>query len=86
MDNYNIIYIVNNIRILDKGIFINKYSGYIIKIGSSSLPIIDYNTHIIKCILNEKNSKVNLILRDIIVIKDFYINIIFEVFLYKKRV
>ena len=77
---------MNNIRIFDKGIFINKYSRYIIEIGFSSFPIIDYNTYIIKNILNRQNrKKTNLEIINIIVIKDFYINIISETLLYKKR-
>ena len=40
--------------------------------------------YIIKNILNKKNNKVNLIIINIIIIKGFYINIIFKALLYKK--
>ena len=72
---------------LNKGTFINERFGYTVKAGSSSLLIISYSTCIIKGILNRQNrEKANLELTNIIVIKGFYINIIFKAILYKKGV
>ena len=69
---------------LNKGTFIKERPRYIVKAGTSSLLIISYSTRIIKSILNKKNSKVNLILNNIVVVKGFYINIISKALLYKK--
>jgi hypothetical protein len=71
---------------LNKGTFVKECPGHIIKAGTSSLLIISYSTHIIKSILNGKNSKVNLVLNNVIVIEGFHVNIIFKALLYKKRV
>ena len=48
--------------------------------------MISYNTRIIKGILNNENNKRDLILRNIIVIKGFIINIISETLLRKIKV
>jgi hypothetical protein len=40
-------------------IFIKELFKYIIKVKSLSLLIINYNTYMIKSILNKKNNKVN---------------------------
>jgi hypothetical protein len=66
--------------------FIKKRLRVIVKARILSLLIISYSTYIIKGILNKRNKKVNLILLDIVVIKDFLLNIIFKAFLYKKGV
>jgi hypothetical protein len=64
--------------------FIKEYPGRIVKAGTSSLLIISHSTRIIKSILNGKNSKVNLVLNDMAVVKGFHVNIISEALLYKK--
>jgi len=86
LNNYNIIYIINNIQIFNKRIFINECLKYIIKVRSLSLLITNRDTRIIKSILNKKNNKINLELINIIIIKGFYINIIFKIILYKKGI
>jgi len=86
LDNYNIIYIINNIHLFNKGLFIPEYREYIIKIKSSSLLIFNYNIYIIKNILNRKKNKINLILNNIIIIKGFHVNIILETLLYKRKI
>ena len=86
LDNCSVMYMVNNVRILDEGIFINERSGCTVKAGSSSLPIISCDTCTIKCILNGKNDKVDLVLRDVIVVEGFHMNIVSEALLYKKGI
>ena len=71
---------------LNKGTFIKERPKRIVKAGTLSLLIISYSTYMIKSILNRKNSKVNLILNNIVVVKGFYINIISKALLYKKGV
>ena len=86
LNNYNIIHVINNIHLFNKGLFILKYLKYIIKIKSSSLLIFNYNIYIIKNILNRKKNKINLILNNIIIIKGFHVNIILETLLYKRKI
>jgi hypothetical protein len=69
---------------LDKRTFIKELPRRTIEAGSSSLLVISRGTRIIKSILNGKNSKVNLVLRNVVMIKGFYMNIIFKALLYKK--
>ena len=62
----------------------NKY----IKARFSSLLILGYRIKVIKKALNKTSSLslANLALNNIVIIKDFYINIILEARLYKARV
>jgi hypothetical protein len=78
-NNYKVIYLVNNKALLEPGLF-SKSNKRIIKAGTSSILIIGYSTQIIKNIFNNINSPVikDLILKQIAVIKGFYINIIFK--------
>jgi hypothetical protein len=84
LDNYSITHVINNVYILNKGTFIKECLKHIIKARTSSFLIINHNTYTIKSILNEKNGKVNLVLRDVAIIKGFYMNIVFKALLYKK--
>jgi hypothetical protein len=84
LNNYNVTHVINDVYILDKGTFIKECLKRIIKARTLSLLIIDYSTRIIKSILNEKNNKVNLVLRDMTIIKGFHVNIVFKALLYKK--
>jgi hypothetical protein len=68
----------------NKGTFIKECLKHIIKARTSSLLIIGHGTYTIKSILNEKNDKINLILRDMVIIKGFHVNIVFKALLYKK--
>ena len=86
LDNYGAMYIVNDIRLLDKGLFVPEYPGYIVKAGSSSLPILGRDTRIIKSILNGKKDKVDLVLNNVTVIEGFHVNIVSETLLYKRGV
>jgi small nuclear ribonucleoprotein (snRNP)-like protein len=70
---------------LDKGTFIKECPRHTVKARTSSLSIINRDTRTIKSILNGKNDKVNLVLRDVTVIKGFHVNIVFKALLYKKR-
>jgi hypothetical protein len=78
--------VVNDVQMLNKGTFIKELFRCIIKVRSLSFLIINCNTCMIKSILNKKNNKVDLVLRNIVIIKGFYMNIIFKALLYKKRV
>jgi hypothetical protein len=69
---------------LNEGTFVKELLRYTIKARSSSLLIINCNTCTIKSILNRKNSKVNLVLRNMVIIKSFHMNIISKALLHKK--
>jgi hypothetical protein len=84
LNNCDITYVINDVYMLDKGTFIKECPRRIIEARTSSLLIIGHDTCMIKSILNGKNGKVNLVLRDVIVVKGFYVNIVFEALLYKK--
>jgi hypothetical protein len=86
LNNYSAMYVINDVQMLDKGTFIKELLKCIIKVRSSSLLVISRNTCTIKSILNGKNSKVNLVLRNVIVVKGFHVNIMFKALLYKKGV
>jgi hypothetical protein len=85
LDNYNTTHVVNDIQMLDEEIFIKELPGCTIKARSSSLLVISHSTCTIKSILNGKNSKVNLVLKNMIIVKGFHVNIMSEALLYKKR-
>jgi hypothetical protein len=77
-------HVMNDVHILDKGTFIKECPRHTVKARTSSFPIIDHGTRTIKSILNGKNDKVNLVLRDVAIIKGFHVNIVFKALLYKK--
>ena len=80
-------YLVNSKDLINSSTFIKAKINNYVKAGITSFLIIRYSTHIIKNIVNrpiELYTK-NLILYNIIVIKGFYINIISEARLAKKK-
>jgi hypothetical protein len=75
-NNFNIIYLVNNKKQLNKNSFIKLLIKLIIKVKTFIFLIIRYSIYI----FNKKdNKRVNLILYNIIIIKSFYINIVLKV-------
>jgi hypothetical protein len=72
LNNYNIIYLINNIKHFNKGSFIKLLITNIIKANITLLFILKYSTCIFKILFNKsKSKKVNLILFNIITIKRF---------------
>jgi hypothetical protein len=80
LDNYKAIYLVNSKDLLKPGLFVKASYNKCVKAGSLSLLILGYSIKVIRRALNNISSLslANLVLNDIIVIKDFYINIILE--------
>jgi hypothetical protein len=70
--------LVNKILKLKFSTFIKAIKIKIVKSGLGALPIFRHRTYILKGILNRanNNSKRDLILKNIIVVKRFYTNII----------
>ena len=80
INNYKVIYLVNNKDLLEPNIFIKVIINKSIKAGSLALLIIKRSIYIIKRALSNKLRLIiiDLILENIIIIKDFYINIILK--------
>jgi hypothetical protein len=86
-DNYNAIYLVNNKERLDKGSFVKLLIELVIKARTFILLITRHGTRIFKGLFNKRDSKrVNLVLRDVVVVKGFYINIVSKAHFFKKGV
>jgi hypothetical protein len=80
LDNYSAIHLINSKELLKLGSFTKVAYNKCVKAGSFSLLILRYSKRVIKKALNSiasPNSE-DLVLLDIIIIKGFYINIIFE--------
>ena len=84
LNNYSAIYLVNNKDLLIPSTFVLFKDNNIVQIGSFSLPILRYRERVLKKVLNSLNSKniKDLKLKNIVVVKGFYINIILMVLLY----
>jgi hypothetical protein len=70
--------LINKILKLEPGTFIKAIKTEIIKSSLGALPILRHRTYILRGILNRasSDSKRDLILKNIVVVKGFYINII----------
>ena len=84
LNNYSAIYLVNNKDLLVPSTFILFKNNNIVQVSSFFLPIFKYSKKVLKKVVNNINSKniINLKLKNIVVIKGFYINIILIVLLY----
>jgi hypothetical protein len=88
LDNYSAIHLINSKELLKLGSFIKALFNKCVEAGSSSLLILGRGIRVIKKAINgaiSPNIK-DLRLFNIIVIKGFYINIVFEACLNKTRV
>jgi len=81
-------HLVNSKELLKLKSFTKAAYNKCIKASSSSLPILGYSKRVIKKALNSIASLnlEDLVLLDIIIIKGFYINIVFEAQLNKAKV
>jgi hypothetical protein len=86
-NNYNAIYLVNNKERLNKSNFVKLLIELIIKARTFILLITRHGTRTFKGLFNKRDGKrVNLVLRDVVIVKGFYINIVSEALLFKKGV
>jgi hypothetical protein len=86
-NNYNAIHLVNNKERLNKGNFVKLLIKLVVKAKTFILLILRHGTCTFKGLFNKRDSKrVNLILRDVVVVKGFYINIVLKALLFKKGV
>ena len=77
-------HLVNNKDLLIPSTFILFKNNNIVQVSSSFLFILKYRERVLKKVLNSLNSKniINLKLKNIVIVKGFYINIILIVLLY----
>ena len=83
LNNYSAIYLVNNKDLLIPSTFVLFKNNDIVQVGSFFFPILKYREKVLKKVLNNLNSKntMDLKLKNIAIIKGFYINIILMVLL-----
>jgi hypothetical protein len=88
INNYRVIYLVNNKDLLEPSIFIKATINKSIKAGLSALLIIKRSIYVIKRALSSelRPITIDLILEDVMVIEGFYINIILEAQLLKSGI
>jgi hypothetical protein len=86
-DNYNTTYLVNNKERLDKGSFVKLPVELVVEARTSMLLITRRGTRTFKGLFNKRDGKrVNLVLRDVAIVKGFYINIVSKALLFEKGV
>jgi hypothetical protein len=86
-DNYSAIHLVNNKERLDKGSFVKLLIELVVEAKTFILLIIRHGTRTFKGLFNKRDDKrVNLVLRDVVVVKGFYINIVLETLLFEKSI
>ena len=83
LNNYSAIHLVNNKDLLVFSIFVLFKNNNIVQVSSFFFPIFKYRERVLKKVLNSLNSKniIDLKLKNIVIIKGFYINIILMVLL-----
>jgi hypothetical protein len=78
LDNYGLLYLVNDKYLLVPESFRPAYNKYV-KTGTISFPIRGYKTRIIKNVIKNLNgSTSNFILHDVVMVDNFYCNIVSE--------
>jgi hypothetical protein len=85
INNCSAMHLINSKDLLKPNLFIKSSINKSVKAGLSALLIIKRGTYIIKRALNSKLriAIANLILKNVAIIKGFYINIILEAYLLK---
>jgi len=86
-NNYNAIHLVNNKERLNKDNFVKLLIELVVEARTFILLITRYSTRTFKGLFNKRDGKrVNLVLRDVVVVKGFYINIVLKALLFEKGV
>ena len=88
LDNYRATNLVNSKDLLEPRLFVKAITNKYVKASSSSLLILGHRTQVIRNTLNRVSSlaTTDLILKDIVIVKGFYVNIISEACLYMLEV
>jgi hypothetical protein len=80
-------YLVNNKERLDKGNFVKLPVELVVEARTFILLITRRGTRTFKGLFNKRDGKrVNLMLRDVVVVKGFYVNIVSKALLFEKGV
>jgi hypothetical protein len=86
-DNYGATHLVNDKKQLNKGSFVKLLVKLVVEARTFILLITRRGTRTFKGLFNKRDGKrVNLVLRDVVVVKGFYVNIVSEALLFKKGV
>jgi len=86
-NNCSATYLVNNKERLNKGSFVKLPVELVVEVRTSILLITRHGTRTFKGLFNKRDDKrVNLVLRDVVVVKGFYINIVSKALLFEKGV
>jgi hypothetical protein len=86
-NNYNAIHLVNNKERLNKDNFVKLLIELVVEARTFILLITRHSTRTFKGLFNKRDGKrVNLVLRDVVVVKGFYINIVLKALLFEKGV
>jgi hypothetical protein len=86
-NNYSATYLVNNKERLNKGSFVKSPIELVVEARTFILLITRHGTCTFKGLFNKKDDKrVNLVLRDVVVVKGFYINIVLKALFFEKGV
>jgi hypothetical protein len=86
-NNYSVTHLVNNKERLNKGSFVKLLIKLVVEARTFILLITRRGTYTFKGLFNKRDDKrVNLILRDVVVVKGFYINIVLEALFFKKGI
>jgi hypothetical protein len=86
-NNYDTTYLVNNKERLNKSSFVKSPVKLVVEARTFILLITRHDTRTFKGLFNKRDDKkVNLVLRDVVVVKGFYINIVLEALFFKKGI
>ena len=83
LNNYSAIHLINNKDLFIPSTFVLFKNNNIVQVSSFSFPILKYREKVLKKVFNSLNSKniIDLKLKNIVIVKGFYINIILMVLL-----
>jgi hypothetical protein len=86
-NNYSVTHLVNDKERLNKGSFVKLLVELVVEVGTFVLLITRRSTRTFKGLFNKRDGKrVNLVLRDVAIVKGFYVNIVSEALLFEKGV
>ncbi len=83
INNYGVIHLVNSKDLFKPKSFIKVITNKSVKVRLFALLILGHGTHIIKRTLNSASGPIiaDLILKNVTIIKGFYVNIVLEAYL-----
>jgi hypothetical protein len=88
LNNYRVLYLINIKEILNLSTFINIKLINVIKTSITNFLVLRHRSRIIKKIFTKvsKENTINLLLKNVVIIKGFYTNIVSESYLRKVKI